>query len=202
MKFKLFLIITLISFVTANAQKDYIITIDGKSYEIEMDSEIEIKIKGKKLDLGLRKKDTLLLDEDYFQLKYTKKHKVSKVTVEEGIDQLMIMTAGGSGVIVQKYSSFNPTMLQEMMLNEVTKESVSYGYSLVRKDYDKKLLSGETIKVLKAVLDYKGETETYEIAAHGKKDEGILVMTMDMGLGLGDGGPEMVQLMWDTLKIK
>jgi hypothetical protein len=202
MKSKLFLVIILICFATVNAQKDYIITIDGTSYEIEMDGEIVIKANGKKLDIGLKKKDTLLLDEDYFQLKYIKKHKVSKVVVDEGIEQLMIMTAGGSGIIVQRYSSFNPVMLQEMMLNEVTKESVNYGYNLTRKDYEKKLLSGESIKVLKAVLDYKGETETYEIAAHGKKDEGILVMTMNMGLDLSDGGSEMVKLMWDSLKIK
>ena len=202
MKSKLFLVIILMCFATVNAQKDYIITIDGTSYEIEMDGKLVIKANGKNLDIGLKKKDTLLLDEDYFQLKYIKKHKVSKVVVDEGIEQLMIMTAGGSGIIVQRYSSFNPVMLQEMMLNEVTKESVNYGYNLTRKDYEKKLLSGESIKVLKAVLDYKGETETYEIAAHGKKDEGIIVMTMNMGLDLSDGGSEMVKLMWDSLKIK
>ncbi len=122
--------------------------------------------------------------------------------IDTGIEQIMMVTAAGTGVIVQKYDAFNPTMLQEMMLNEVTKESISYGYEMKREDYDKKLVSGETIRVLKAVLEYRGEYEIYEIAAHGRKDEGILIMTMNMDLGVDDGGADMIQLMWNSLKIK
>lgn len=186
----------------AFAQKDYIITIDGKDYEIALDENIDVKVKGKTSNIGLKKKDTLLLDEDYFQLKYTKEHKVSNVKVDADIEQFMIMTAGGSGAIVQSYTSFNPTMLNEMMLNEVTKESISYGYSVKREDYEKKLDSGETVKVLKAVLEYKGESEVYEVMSYGKKDEGIIIMTMNMNLGLDDGGEKLINLLWDSLKLK
>ncbi len=201
MKYNLLFVALLFVSTYTNAQKDYVITVDGKEYEIALDGNRDIKIKGKSIIIGLKIKDTLLIDEDYFQLKYTKQHKVSRVAIDVDIEQLMLMTAGGSGLIVQKYDSFNPSMLQEMMLNEVTKESVSYGYSLKREDYDKKLVSGETVKVLKAVLEYKGESEVYEVMAHGKKDEGIIVMTMNMNLGLEDGGKDMIQLMWNTLKI-
>ncbi|WP_299099273.1 hypothetical protein [uncultured Winogradskyella sp.] len=187
---------------SVNAQKDYVITVDGKDYEIALDSNEDVKIKGKLVNIALKKKDTLLLDDDYFELKYTKQHKVSRVEIESDIEQIMLMTAGGSGLIIQKYGSFNPSMLQEMMMNEVTKESVSYGYNLKREDYDKELSSGETIKVLKSVLTYKGETEVYEVMAHGKKDEGIIVMTLNMNLGVEDGGEDMIQLMWNSLSIK
>ncbi|WP_407556199.1 hypothetical protein [Winogradskyella sp. 4-2091] len=187
---------------SVNAQKDYVITVDGKDYEIALDGNEDVKIKGKLVNIALKKKDTLLLDDDYFELKYTKQHKVSRVEIESDIEQIMLMTAGGSGLIIQKYGSFNPSMLQEMMMNEVTKESVSYGYNLKREDYDKELSSGETIKVLKSVLTYKGETEVYEVMAHGKKDEGIIVMTMNMNLGVEDGGEDMIQLMWNSLSIK
>lgn len=201
---KYYVLFVAILFVTtfANAQKDYVITIDGEAYEIDLDENLDVKVNGKTANIALKKRDTLVLDEDYFQLKYTKEHKVSRVQVDSDIEQLMLMTAGGSGVIVQNYKSFNPTMLQEMMLNEVTKESVSYGYSVKREDYDKVLVSGETVKVLKAVLEYKGESEIYEVMAHGKKDEGMIIMTMDMQLGLDDVGEKMINLMWNSLKIK
>lgn len=168
MKYGLFMVL-LFMITTASAQKDYMITIDGKSYEIALEENIDVKIKGKTSVLGLRKKDTLILNEGYFQLKYKKDHKVSRVKIDAEIEQIMFMTAGGSGVIIQTYHSLNPNMLQEMMLNEVTKESVSYGYTVERVDYDKTLVSGETVNVLKAVLSYKGDTETYEVMAHGKK---------------------------------
>jgi hypothetical protein len=112
------------------------------------------------------------------------------------------MTASGSGILIQKYEAFDPTMLQEMMLNEVIKESVSYGYILERQDYNKTLISGHSLSVLKAALNYKGELETYEITAYGGKDEGILVMTMTMNDELDTTGAEMIRLMWDSLKIK
>ncbi len=202
MKYKFLFVTLLATFTYVNAQKDYIITLDGKEYEIALDENRDIKVNGKSVKLELKKKDTLVLSEDYFEIKYTKEHKYSKVNIDEGIRQIMLMTAGGSGVIVQRYDTFNPTMLQEMMVTEVTKESVSYGYTLKREDYDKTLISGETVKILKCVLEYKGETEVYEVVAHGKKDEGILIMTMDMNLGVDDGGKDMIQLMWDSLKIK
>ncbi|WP_296313406.1 hypothetical protein [Winogradskyella sp. UBA3174] len=204
MKLNLFFIISLFYVLNLSAQKDYIITIDGESYEMELDGSRKIKVKGKSVEIELKKKDTLVLDEDFFQLKYTKKHKVSRVVVEEGIEQLMLITAGGSGIIVQKYDSFNPSMLQEMMLNEVTKESVSYGYTMKREDYEKTLISGEIIKILKAVLEYKGEREIYEIAAHGIKDEGLLIMTMNVNVNLDveDGGRDLIKLMWNSLRIK
>ena len=45
-------------------------------------------------------------------------------------------------------------MLNDMMLFEVTKESVSYGYTLKREDYKRKLVSGQEIDVIKAVLTF------------------------------------------------
>ncbi|NRD20941.1 hypothetical protein HNV08_12865 [Winogradskyella eckloniae] len=202
MKYNLLLLMLLCIATTVNAQKDYVITIDGKSYDMALDGNQEVKIKGKLYNIGLKKKDTLLLDDAYFEMKYTKDHEVSRVDIDSDIEQIMLMTAGGSGLIIQKYGSFNPTMLQEMMLNEVTKESVSYGYELKREDYEKELSSGETVNILKAVLTYKGETEVYEVMAQGKKDEGIIVMTMNMNMGVKDGGEDMIQLMWNSLKIK
>jgi hypothetical protein len=112
------------------------------------------------------------------------------------------MTAVGSGIIIQKYDSFDPTMLQEMMLNEVTKESVNYGYTLERKDYDRTLKSGDELGVLKAELKYKGEFEIYEVSALGKKDEGILIMTMNLGGDEDNEGEEMINLLWNTLSVK
>ena len=196
-----FIIIGLLSFKTMG-QNDFIITINNESHPIALDQTNEFEINGKKVAILVKEKDTLSYNDSFYDFNYIKKHSVSKTVIDEGIEQIMMMTASGSGVLVQKYESFDPTMLQEMMLNEVTKESVSYGYNLERQDYDRTLISGETIKVLKAALEYKGEFETYEISAYGKKDEGILIMTMNMNDELDTDGSDMIKLMWNSLKIK
>ncbi|MBT8323944.1 MAG: hypothetical protein HKN99_04590 [Winogradskyella sp.] len=188
--------------LSLTAQEDYIITIGDQVKSISLDTNYDILVNGKKTKVSVTKKDTLNYGENFYNFKYIKKHKISKAQVDEDIDQIMMMTAGGSGVLVQNYGSFNPTMLQEMMLNEITKESVSYGYKLDRQDYDRKLASGESLRVLKAVLEYRGEIETYEVSAYGRKDEGILIMTMDMDIDTDTDGKNMIDLFWKSLNIK
>lgn len=184
------------------SQNDFILTINGESHEIALDENNEYEINGENVSISVREKDTLVYNEAFYNFKYIKNYSISKTILDEGIEQIMIMTASGSGVLIQKYDAFDPTMLQEMMLNEVTKESVSYGYTMERQDYDKTLNSGQKLKVLKAALEYKGEIETYEITAYGGKDEGILIMTMNMNDEIDPEGAEMINLMWDSLHIK
>ena len=198
---KLLLVFACLCFSSTFSQNDFVITVNNQSKEVALDENYTFEIDGKTIQISLKEKDTLIYKVPFYEFKYSKKHKVSKTSIDVGIEQIMLMTAGGSGIIVQKYDAFDPTMMQEMMLNEVTKESVSYGYSMERKDYDKTLKSGDKVRILKAELEYKGELEIYEITAVGKKDEGILIMTMNLG-GDGDNeGEDMINLMWNTLLI-
>jgi hypothetical protein len=198
---KLLFIFTCLYISNTYSQTDFIITVNNQSQEIALDKNYEFEVDGKKIQISVKEKDTLIYNDAFYSFKYSKKHKISKAELDEGIEQIMLMTAGGSGIIIQKYDFFDPTMLQEMMMNEITKESVSYGYSMERKDYDKTLESGDELRILKADLEYKGELEIYEISAVGKKDEGILIMTMNLG-GDGDNeGTDMINLLWETLTI-
>ncbi|MFL0354312.1 hypothetical protein [Xanthomarina sp. GH4-25] len=198
---KLLYLFTCLLISNIYSQTDFIITINNQSQEIALDKNYEFEIEGETIQVSVKEKDTLFYNDAFYNFKYSKKHKVSKAELDEGIEQIMLMTAGGSGIIIQKYESFNPVMLQEMMLNEVTKESVNYGYALERKDYDKTLKSGDELRVLRAELEYKGELEIYEISAVGKKDEGILLMTMNLGADSNNEGEEMINLLWNTLNI-
>lgn len=201
MKNLLFVTSLLIASVSFS-QNDFILTIGDESHEIALDANNEFEINGKTVTISVREKDTLVYNDSFYSFKYTKDYSVSKTVLEEGIEQIMVMTASGSGVLIQKYEAFDPTMLQELMLNEVTKESVSYGYTMERQDYEKTLNSGHKLEVLKAALEYKGELETYEITAYGGKDEGILIMTMNMNDEIDPEGADMIKLMWNSLNIK
>lgn len=184
------------------AQKDYTITIDGKSHEINLDENNSIKVNGKLVDVIVKQKDILNYTDEFFSFQYPKAFSISKTVIEQGISQVMIMTAEGSGILIQKYENIDPSFLNEMMLKEVTKESLSYGFEMERADYQKKLLSGQEIMINKATLSYKNETNEYEVATLGKKDSGILIMTMTMNLGLSNQGKEIIELMWNSLSFK
>ncbi|MCF7559439.1 hypothetical protein L3X39_02230 [Sabulilitoribacter multivorans] len=186
------------------AQNDYFLQVNDSILEVALDKEYKININGKEVNFKVSVKDILLYDDDLFSFQYSKDYKITKTKIDEGIEQIMIMTAEGSGIMIQKYSSFNPTMLNEMMLNEITKESISYGYKLNREDYVRSLKSGKKIEVDKAVLTYKGEKNVYEISSIGNKDEGIMIMTMDMIMDnkVNEQGQKLINLMWDSLNYK
>ncbi|HLV70566.1 MAG TPA: hypothetical protein VKY34_07645 [Xanthomarina sp.] len=198
---KIFFVIVYVLISNTYSQTDFILIVNNQTQEISLDKNYDFQVDGKTIQVSVKEKDTLIYNDPFYTFKYSKKHKVSKTEIDTGIEQIMLMTAAGSGIIIQKYDSFNPTMLQELMLNEVTKESVSYGYAIERKDYSRTLKSGDEISILKADLEYKGEFEIYEISALGIKDEGILIMTMNLGGDSDNEGTDMINLLWETLSI-
>lgn len=186
----------------AKAQNDFSLTIDGKTIELGTDKPGTINLGGKNYSLILKQKDTLTFVNSLYTFNYLKEFKVNKKELGNDIDQVMLMTAEGSGVLIQQYKTMSPTALNELMLSELTKESISYGYTMERKDYDRTLASGQKVRVCRAELTYKDDKNIYEIATWGGKDEGILMMSMVMDEELGSQGRRIIDLMWNTLRIK
>lgn len=196
------LFILFFAFSYATGQEDYTISINDTSLKISLDKKYEVVVNGKKLVFVVSSNDTLVYNDNIVSFRYPKGFNVSTSKIDEGIEQIMIISAEGSGVLLQKYSTLNPSMLNEMMLSEVTKESVNYGYVLKREDYQKTIKTGQKIKINKAVLTYKDEINIYEVATFGKKDEGVLIMTMRMDNEKNSPGQKLIDLMWATLALK
>jgi CYTH domain-containing protein len=196
------LFLTLLILISSKsiAQENYKLEIDGKTTEIELDKNYEIKIDNKIHNIKVTSKDTLIYTDDKISFKYLKNYKIATTELDEGVKQLMLMNADGSGIIIQIYSNMNPQLLNEIMLNEVTKESVTYGFKLERKDYERQLSSKQKIKINKAFLTYKDEVNVYEVATFGTKDEGVLIMTMKMDNETNSEGQKLIDLTWNTFK--
>lgn len=197
-------VLLLILFITnlICSQENFKIEINGNVFEIELDKDYELKVDNALLKINVKQKDTLSYSDEFFNFKYPKEYKVGKTIIGAGIEQLFLMTAEGSGFIIQKYSSINPTTLNELMINEVTKESINYGYKLKREGYERVLTSGLKIKVDRATLTYNGEINIYEVASVGKKDSGLMIMTMEMDDSKKSLGKKLINLIWNTLEIK
>lgn len=198
----LLMCLLLITSINSFSQTDYKIQINDTVIDISVNNEYNINLNGKEIKLRLIAKDTLLFDDNFFSFNYSKDYKVSRLQVGEGIEQLMIMTAEGSGLLIQKYSTVNPVMLNSMIISEVTKESLSFGFEMENQTYTRKLKSGQNLDVDRAVLTYKDKTNIYDVASIGKNDEGILIMTMIMDEKMSEKGKELIDLMWNSLIYK
>ncbi|HBZ67363.1 MAG TPA: hypothetical protein DEO70_11045 [Bacteroidales bacterium] len=200
---RFFLTFFLLAFYTTIfGQSDYVMFVNDSSFNLTLDTEYQVSINDELVTLRVRVKDTLNYDDILYRFKYSKDYKVSKTVIEDGVEQIMIMTADGSGILIQQYTNLNPTMLNEMMINEVTKESLNYGFKLSREDYKRELISGQKIEVDKAVLKYKDQTNIYEVASIGNKDEGIIIMSIRLNYVIGTEGQKIIDLMWNTLFYK
>jgi len=182
--------------------KNYQLTIDGKTYELNLNEEIQVIDKsGKSVIIGLRAKPYSEYSDQFVSFRHKSGLSVSSQDLGDGIQQLMSATATGALIIIQEYSSIDPSSLVTMMLKEVTKESVEYGYKMTEETVTRKLKSDVTLKGLKATLRYKGEESYWEVLAYGKKDTGVLVMThIDKAFIKTDN--EIHSLFWKTLKLK
>lgn len=194
----------LIAFFTVNhsfAQEDYTLRINDTTIRLSLDKEYKLMVNGKKMTISLNVNDTMNYSDNMISFKFPKEYSVSKTKIEGGIEQLMIINAEGSGFLIQKYSTLNPSSLNEIMLNEVTKESLGYGYEMKKENYKKTLQSGKSLNVTRAVLHYKDDTNIYEVASTGKKDEGILIVTMKMNDKKDSQGQKLIDMIWNTLRI-
>ncbi|MEL6254961.1 MAG: hypothetical protein AAFR87_23340, partial [Bacteroidota bacterium] len=181
---------------------NYQLIIDGDTLSINLDEAVEYKgAKGKKMNILLREADIKTYVDDMVSFQYRKGNGVSNTVIEEGIEQCMIMKSTGSGFMVQKYKTLDPSALTRFMLAEITKESVSYGYEKTEEDFEHTLESGQTLKGVTATLTYRGEKEIYTVASYGEKDHGIMVVTMLLVEDFADGDKPMIDLFLNTLQI-
>ena len=88
-----------------------------------------------------------------------------------------------------------------MLLGELTKESVEYGFTMTQEKATRKLKSGKMMEGLKAILKYKEEEQYVEVLAYGKKDTGIVIATLIHKQFL-ETDEAIHSDFWNTLEVK
>ncbi len=184
------------------AQENYFLTINNSKHSIQLDDTLNIQNGEETISIILSLKDTLEYISENYSIRYPKEFGISEAQLEEGIEQIMIMSSDGNGIMIQDYKIMNPSMLQEFMLSELTKESIAYGYTSRRSDYKRILATGQEIDVLKCNLTYQNEVSEYEVASIGKKDEGLLIITISQDVQESSKSHPIVDVMWNSLKYK
>jgi hypothetical protein len=107
----------------------------------------------------------------------------------------------GTLVLIQEYSKMNPASLVNLMLQELTKEQINYGYKMQKEAYSQTLKDGTKVTGKRAILKYNDDEEYWTVLAYGKKDRGLLVITKIDKENL-ESEKNIIELMWETLQIE
>lgn len=194
-----FLFASFLSFAQNNA--NYVIILNNDSVFINLDETKHYTTKsGENIKVELVQPKILTYADNMISFKYESSLNVSNTQLDEGIEQCLLMKSTGNGFLVQKYSTIDPSSMTEFMITELTKESIGYGYQRTDENFEKKLLSGETLKGLKVTLSFEDEKQVYTVATYGENDHGILVLTMYLNSDYDD--MEIINLFLNTLQLK
>ncbi|MER8843536.1 MULTISPECIES: hypothetical protein [Mesorhizobium] len=96
-------------------------------------------------------------------------------------------SALGTIVVVQEYGKINPVALNQLMLQEMARESVQAGAELTQQPTTRKLPDGKELTGIRAEVKTHTDTAYFEIVGYGLADQGLLFITR---VGSEDQGTE------------
>lgn len=180
---------------------NYIITIDGKEVEVDEDKESTLTLEnGQKVKVLLKKKDILSYATDTFSFDHSKHYNPARTDLGANVFQSMLVTPIGTAVMIQEYKTLNPANLIDMMVDELTKEEVNYGYKLTESPETMTLSDGTVLKGKKVVTTHdEGAYTRYILAASGKGKGNLFITQIERDNEETES--EVIDLFWKSLKV-
>ena len=200
-KYVQLLTVLIILMASAASAENYVITINGTSHDLDLDQKTKVTLPdGTPLKLTLHMKEYLRFSGDMFTFEHKNHYKPGRTDLGSGVFQTMIVTSIGTGIIIQEYQNLNPTHLVDLILKELTKEEIEYGYKYKEKVFHKKV-GKHVLAGKQAVTTYQGEEWTRSILSYGARDSGMLIITF-IEKDNYDQEKEMLENFWASLEIK
>ena len=182
--------------------KAFKLTIDGVTVDIDPGESANVTLPGgKQSKVTLERNDFATFSGGSFSFVHPTGISVTKTDLGENITQYLMASALGTIVVVQEYGKMNPVSLNQLMLQEMTRESVQAGATLTQQPTTRKLADGKELTGIRAEVKTRTDTAYFEIVGYGLADRGLLFVTR---VGSGDLATEqpLIDKFWESLKLK
>ena len=182
--------------------KAFRLTIDGVTVDIDPGESANVTLPGgKKSKVTLERNDFATFSGGSFSFVHPSNISVTKTNLGEDITQYLMASALGTIVVVQEYGKMNPVSLNQLMLQEMTKESVQAGAALTQDPTTRKLADGTELTGIRAQVKTRTDTADFEIVGFGRADQGLLFITRVAGEDAATEKP-LIDKFWQSLKLK
>jgi hypothetical protein len=182
--------------------KAFKLTIDGVAVDIDPGESTTVTLPGgKQSKVTLERNDFATFSGSSFSFVHPGNFSVTKTDLGENITQYLMASALGTIIVAQKYGKMNPVSLNQLMLQEMTKESVQAGAELTQQQTTRKLADGKTLTGIRAEVKTRTDTAHFEIVGYGLADQGLLFITRVAG---EDAATEqsLIDKFWESLRLK
>ncbi|KRB30096.1 hypothetical protein ASD99_23645 [Mesorhizobium sp. Root695] len=182
--------------------KAFKLTIDGVTVDIDPGESTNVTLPGgKHSKVTLERNDFATFSGSVFSFVHPSNISVTKTDLGENITQYLMASALGTIVVVQEYGKMNPVSLNQLMLQEMTKESVQAGATLTQEPTTRKLADGKELTGIRAQVKTRTDTAYFEIVGFGLADQGLLFITRIAGEDKAAEEP-LIDKFWQSLKVK
>jgi len=161
---------------------NYLLTLDGKTYDIDLGEQKTLQTKKGDVQVSLQKKAVATFTIDKVSFDYPSDLSPSVSRLDKGINQVLLAEGSGDVFLLQVYEGLDGSRLVPMMENEMTKEEVSIGYKKTGKDIELKLDNGEVLKGRFVKTENKSDTYDRYIVGCSTEFGGVIaiVVTSDL----------------------
>ena len=171
-------VLTIVSFVQFSFAANYVISIDGKEHEIDLGAPKVIDLgDGQNITVVITQKEVVTYSTENFSFDHPSKLTPSRTDLGNGIYQNMVASPRGTLVLIQEYTSLDPSALVDMMLNELTKEEKKYGYKITVSPSYKILADGKKLNGKSATATYRSDENIKNVLTFKGNDAGLLIVT-------------------------
>lgn len=179
----------------------YVLTVNGKTSELDLDKDAQILVDGKPVTVRLQRKEQQVFSDSGLSFEYPAAVQPTTSDVSDGVRQVMFVSANGNGVILQRYRSIDPTALVDLMIRETTDEEVAAGYTRKVDPARRKLADGRELSGKHARTQSKDESwDRFVYALSDGSGGGYLIITM-MEEDRTAPDVAMLDLFWKSLKL-
>jgi len=196
------LIVSCAGLARADDLKAFKLTIDGVVVDIDPGEDVDVTLPGGKTSkVRIDRNDFATFSGTTFSLVHPSNISITKSDLSDSITQYLMASALGTIVLVQEYDQMNPVSLNQLMLQEMTRESVEAGGTLTQEPTTRKLADGKELTGVKATVKTRTDSADFEIVGFGLADQGLLFITR---IGDQDVATEkpLIDKFWENLKVK
>jgi len=198
----LVILFCIISTATFSQGKNYVLEINGDTVSVALNESVTFKDKnGKIISAKLSMKDKLHYVDSLMSFQYSSQYSVSSKKIDKDIEQIILLSPLGNGIMIQKYTSIDPSFIVDLMVSELTKESKDAGYKEQLAAVQQKIAGGVTLNGKESILTLDDEKNIYRVFPHKIKRGGMIIIEIQANTE-HEEDQKLIQTFWETLAIK
>lgn len=184
----------------AAAAGGYVLTLDGKSSELDLDQDTAVVIDGKTVTARLQRKEQQVFRDGGLSFEHPAVVQPSTTDINAQVRQFMLVSANGNGILVQRYTGIDPAAVVDLMVSEMTDEEVAAGYTRKIEPATRQLTDGRKLSGKRVRTTSKDEAWDRYVFASGDSRSGYIVVSM-MEAERAKLDATMIERVWKTLKL-